>query len=232
MRTIRSNIFKERGIGIMPRKEYGQNEFVKEKSINKLIRDAKAAFDALQDIAREIERVAKLNQYTGDEEDDQYIEEIATIDSEANFDEMDEEEPYYSRKNSRYAEEFDRMDSKEESYFGRKNGRNECEWRKSYEDEYQKKEQPHYYPCKCKECDKLKSKAYANLVLGLNDLKDTFDILDLAKDKFEEAVDSLKHADKYFEKARCCSIRYGCHYYCKTRCGCKHKRPVRESMSY
>ncbi len=191
----------------MPRNQSEQAGFVMDLNTQKLIEEAQIAFDKLHKIAGKFQTVANADQFTGNDEDDAFIAEMASFNVLDDLDDVDDVE------DTAYFDEDDDFD-----YYGRGIGAGKggcgcgcgckckCQCHK-----------PELYPCKCRICDLLKAKAYTNLVLGINDLKDAFDLLCLAKEKFNEAVDSIQDAQKLFKKARCCAIKYGCHCYCKTR---------------
>ncbi len=202
----------------MPKNEYEQNEFVMDQNTQKLIEEAQAAFNTLKNIASKLQAVGNVAQFTGNEEDDEYIEDIATLriedeDDDA-FDAFDDEED--DTDLSYYGRDIDAGHFGHSEQFGFGGGRG-CGCGCGCRCKYKYVPKPQVYPCVCRRCDLLRAKAYTNLVLGLSDLKDAFDLLPIVKGKFEDAVESLRDAKKLFKKARICSIRFGCNFYCRTR---------------
>ena len=200
----------------MPRKEYEQNELVMDANMQKLIAEAQGAFQILKGIVDQIPTVANPSQFTGDEEDDQFIEEIATlnVDGEveaADFEEDEDMVPaYYGRGN-------DVADFGYDGGWGGHGGHGGCGCGCKCQCQCIPKPQPQLYPCVCRKCDLLKAKAYTNLVLGLNGLQNAFDLLPVVEGIFDDAIDSLNTAQRLFKKARICSKKFGCQCYCKTR---------------
>ncbi|WP_070000650.1 hypothetical protein [Cellulosilyticum sp. I15G10I2] len=194
----------------MPRNEYEQNEFVMNQNTQKLIKEAQVAFDVLKNIAAQIPMVSNVTQFAESDEDGDFIDEILTLETE------DDESDF---------DAFDDEDDADAVYYGRGMNTDQFGYGRGYKPPYVP--YPQSYPCVCRKCDLLKAKAFTNLLLGLNDLKDAFDLLPIVKNKFEEAVDSLQDAQKLFKKARFCSNRFGCRCFCKSRpkrrCKCPRK---------
>lgn len=121
-----------------------------------------------------------------------------------------------NEQDNQYVEDYDPMNEDEEAYYERRNDKCGC----------REQSQSQHYPCICRECDKLKAKAQTQLLVGLNDLKSAFEILDLAKEKFEESIEFLQDADKYFDKAIWCLKRNDCKCYCKSPRRYNHRRSM------
>lgn len=192
----------------MPKNEYEQTEFVMSNNMEKLITDAKEAFDTLKTILDQIPTITNPSLLTGNLEDDTFVEELAVLEDMEDLEEDDEEDEVEA---TYYGRGYPMGNFGHGGNWGHHTGCCACQCNCGCIPK------PQFYPCECRKCDQLKAKAYTNLVLGLNDLKDAFDLLPIVKGKFDDAVDSLRDAKKLFKKARCCSIKFGCECYCKTR---------------
>ena len=77
------------------------------------------------------------------------------------------------------------------------------------------------YPCKCKECDYLKTKALGQWELGFYALEQAWNTLGLAEEQFEDGVEALEEAIALFINASKCTHKYDCDDYCKKPpCSC------------